>query len=213
MRKEWFQSPNLLSLSRVFLTPFIGYYLALGDSRATVICIILLIVAGITDGLDGYLARRLDQVSKLGMALDPVADKVFAGVLVVLLIFYRDFPVWLAGVIIGRDLLILAAGSILLKGKELVLPSNISGKYAFGVIPFLVGSYIIRFDFGVMLMTYVTVLLLIVSTIIYARVFVTVKKGVAMSVFHDKPAYKVMRIGASMLVLAVFFYKMLVEFI
>ena len=98
MPSPWLQIPNLVSLSRIAMVPFLGYYLARGDDRSTLICAILMIVAGITDGLDGYLARRLGQISKLGIALDPVADKIFAGALVLLLIFYRDFPIWLAAV-------------------------------------------------------------------------------------------------------------------
>ena len=208
MSNQWLQIPNLVSLSRVALTPFVGYYLAQGDNRSTLICAILLVVAGITDGLDGYLARRLGQVGKLGIALDPIADKVFAGVLVILLIFYREFPVWLAAAIVGRDLLILAAGSMLLKGKQVVIPSNITGKYAFGVMAFLLGSYVIRFDFGIWLTTTATVALLILSTIVYARVFVYVRRGKDAPVFNDRPIYKILRIGGSLILLVIFLYKL-----
>ncbi len=211
MPSPWLQIPNLVSLSRVVLTPFVGYFLARGDNQSTLICVVLLLIAGITDGLDGYLARRLNQVSKLGIALDPVADKVFAGVLVVLLILYRDFPIWLAVAIIGRDLLILIAGSILLRGQKLVIPSNITGKYAFGVMAFLLGSYVIRFEFGIILTTWVTVALLILSTIIYARVFLRASRGRPQPDFVDKLLYKVLRIGASLVALAVFLYRMVVD--
>ncbi len=208
MPSPWLQIPNLVSLSRVAIVPFLGYYLARGDDRSTLICAILMMVAGITDGLDGYLARRLGQVSKLGIALDPVADKIFAGALVVLLIFYREFPVWLAAAIVGRDLLILVAGLILLKGKELVIPSNITGKYTFGVMAFLLGSYVIRFQFGIWFTTAWTVVMLILSTIVYARVFLFVRKGESLPVFQDRTIHKALRIGASILAIAYFFYRL-----
>ncbi|UCE24301.1 MAG: CDP-alcohol phosphatidyltransferase family protein [Candidatus Zixiibacteriota bacterium] len=211
MPSPWLQIPNLVSLSRVALTPFVGYFLARGDNQSSLICVALLLIAGVTDGLDGYLARRLNQVSNLGIALDPVADKVFAGVLVVLLILYREFPIWLAAAIIGRDLLILIAGSILLRGQKVVIPSNITGKYAFGVMAFLLGSYVIRFEFGIILTTWVTVVLLILSTIIYSRVFLRANRGQPQPVFVDKPLYKVLRISASVVALAVFVYRMAVD--
>ncbi|UCG61190.1 MAG: CDP-alcohol phosphatidyltransferase family protein [Candidatus Zixiibacteriota bacterium] len=200
--------PNLVSLFRVVLIPFLGYFLAQGDSRSTLICAGLYVLAGISDGLDGYLARKMGQVSQFGIALDPIADKVLAGALVILLIFYRDFPVWLAAAILGRDLLILIAGLLLLKGKKVVVPSNITGKYAFGVMAFLLGSYIIRFEFGIVLTTWVAVILLILSTIVYARVFVLVRKGRPAPVSADKPVYKFLRVGGSVLLLVLFFYKL-----
>lgn len=208
MSSEWFRLPNLLSLSRVAMTPFLGYYLAGGDGRSTVICAGILLLAAATDGLDGYLARRTGQVTKLGIALDPIADKIFAGVLVVLLIFYREFPVWLAAAIVGRDLVILIAGLLLLRGREIVVPSNITGKYTFTVVAFLLGSHVIRFDFGIWLMTLLTVLLLILSTVIYARVFLKVRGGDAAPVFADKPLYKILRITTGLVVLVVFFFRL-----
>lgn len=209
MFREMLNIPNLLSLSRIFLAPVIGYYLWRGDARSTLICLILLAIAGITDGLDGYLARRLNQVSNFGIALDPVADKILAGAVVVMLIFYRDFPLWLAVLIIGRDVLILLAGMYLVKERRLVLPSSITGKYAFAAIAFLLGSYIIRFDFGILLTTYVTIGLLVASTINYARVFMRVRNGRDMPVFRDRPVYKALRVGASIVGLVIFFYKLL----
>ena len=200
--------PNLLTILRILLIPVfvVAFYLPFSWGRE--LATALFVLAAITDWLDGYLARRMGQVSQLGIALDPIADKVFAGVLVILLIFYREFPVWLAAAIIGRDLLILVAGLLLLSGKKVVIPSNITGKYAFGVMAFLLGSYIIRFEFGIALTTYATVALLILSTLVYARVFVRVRRGRAAPVFADKPVYKSLRVGGSVLLLALFCYKL-----
>jgi len=208
MASEWLKLPNLISLSRVAMTPFVGYFLAQGDDQSTMICAGFLILAAVSDGLDGYMARRMGQVSSLGIALDPIADKIFAGVLVILLIVYREFPVWLAAAIIGRDLIILVAGSLLLKGRKVVIPSNITGKYTFSAIAVLIGSYVIRFPFGIWLMTLFTILFLITSTIIYARVFVHVRRGDSAPVFADKPLYKIMRVAATLAVSAVFLYRL-----
>jgi CDP-diacylglycerol--glycerol-3-phosphate 3-phosphatidyltransferase len=205
---EILQPANLLSLSRVLLTPFIGYYLWRGDNQATLVCALLLIVAGITDVLDGYVARRLNQISRLGMVLDPLADKVLVVALVVMLIFFRGFPLWLAVVIVGRDLLILAAGMVLLKGSDIIIPSNMTGKRAFAAIALLLGSYIIRFDFGIMLMTYVTIILVAASTTIYIKCFVLLRKGVPLTPFADRPLYRITRAVVTIAVLGEYFYKL-----
>ncbi len=206
--REILQPANLLSLSRVFLTPFIGYYLWRGDSDATIIALALVVLAGITDGLDGYVARKLNQVGKLGIALDPVADKVFAGILAILLILYRDFPIWLAAVIIGRDLAIMLVGAIVIRKREVTLPSNLTGKYAFAAIATLLASYVIRFDFGITMMTCFTILFLILSTINYARVFVVVLGGGEVPSFRDRPAFRLSRIIASLTMIVWFFWEL-----
>ncbi|NOY87998.1 MAG: hypothetical protein GXO93_01235 [FCB group bacterium] len=208
MLKELLRLPNLLSLSRILLTPFIGYYLSLDSPQATIICIALLVVAGLTDGFDGYLARRLNQVSQLGIALDPIADKIFAGGLVILLVLYRNLPLWLALVIIGRDLLIIGAGFLLLKDKKMVVPSNLTGKYAFAAIAFLLGSYVIRFSFGIHLTTYLALMFIIASIFNYLMVFIKIRKTNQIPVFQDKPIYKKMRMGFNLSFLFVFFFQL-----
>jgi CDP-diacylglycerol--glycerol-3-phosphate 3-phosphatidyltransferase len=203
------QIPNLLSLVRIALVPVVGYYLSLGDEQSSLLALILLIVAGITDGLDGYLARKLKQVSPLGIALDPVADKIFAGALVILLVLYRNLPLWLAGIILGRDLLIIAGGLVVIKKRTAPIPSNLTGKYTFVVIVFLLASYIIRFDYGMTMMTYLTIVLVAASTVNYGRVFTAVSRGRALPSFHDKTSYKVVRLLLSAVILVVYFYHLL----
>jgi phosphatidylglycerophosphate synthase len=136
------------------------------------------------------------QVTPLGVALDPIADKAFATILVVGLIFFRDFPIWLAGSVVVRDLLILWGGVSLLRRKpDLVLPSNLTGKWAFASLVVLLGAYIIKFNFSIILMTPIATVLLIASLVNYARVFVTFARGEEIAPFHDKTAYRALRIA------------------
>jgi len=188
------QLPNLVSLSRIALIPLLGYYLASDAPHAVAVCVGLISLAGITDGLDGILARRLGQITPLGIALDPIADKIFAGALVILLVIFRQFPIWLASVIVGRDLIILLAGLILLKDKEVVIPSNLTGKYTFAALVVLLLSYVMRFDFGIAVMTWIALVLIAVSVCGYARVFQRVRSGRPAPVFADKPVYRWLRI-------------------
>ena len=201
--------PNLLSLSRVVVAPVIGYFLWKGDGQSTLICVVLLVLAGITDGLDGYLARRMRKVSRLGIALDPIADKVFAGILVVMLILFRDFPIWLAVVIIGRDFLILGIGVSLVRKYDLNLPSNLIGKYAFCSIVALLGSYVIRFDFGIIFYTWFTIGLVVASFVSYGVVFFKVRRSHNQpQPFSERPVFRTVRIAASLGLLFFTIYKL-----
>ncbi len=202
------QIPNLVSLTRILLTPFVGYFLWRGDSQSTLICASLLVVAAITDFLDGYLARRLGQVTRLGIALDPLCDKIFAGALVVMLVLFRGFPVWLAAAIVGRDLVIVGAGLYLMRGRDIDMPSNLTGKYAFAAIAVLLGSYVIRFDFGITLMIWITVALLVASIVSYSRVFVIIKRGLSPRPFSDRPLFRTLRIAVAVMVAVVYLHRL-----
>ncbi len=185
--------PNLLSLSRIFITPIIGYYLWKDDIVSTYICFGLLVLASITDGLDGYTARKMKLTSELGHILDPLADKVMATGVVILLVFFRDMPIWLAGIIVGRDLLILIAAAVLLRGQKVVVPSNLTGKYTFTALSLLLGSYIIHYDFGIISLTYISLVLIALSLVGYIRVFLVVRRGEKLIKFEDRLLYKVGR--------------------
>lgn len=103
--------PNGLSISRVLL---VGCYLALlfGPNQR-VIATFVLAVAGITDFLDGYLARRLHQVTTLGKILDPVADRVLLGSAMSSMVIYGAIPIWLAATVLAREAIVSCAVLIL----------------------------------------------------------------------------------------------------
>ncbi len=102
--------PNLLTALRIVLIPVIVglFYLPYGWGD-TLACM-LFATAGITDSLDGYMARRMGQVSRLGTFLDPVADKLIVATALVLIVSHN--PTWYvtltAAVIIGREIAISA---------------------------------------------------------------------------------------------------------
>ncbi|MBN2226531.1 MAG: CDP-alcohol phosphatidyltransferase family protein [candidate division Zixibacteria bacterium] len=205
--------PNILSLVRIALTPAVGYFLWRGDQSGTVICFVLLVVAGLTDLFDGMLARKLNQVTPLGKILDPIADKIFTIVLIIELVFFRDFPVWMASAIIGRDLLILALGGSLLRGKKVDVQSNLTGKYYFCAVVTLLAVYLIRFPFGQMYMLYVTSALLVLSTINYGYVFGHVLKRGETPVFIDRKIFVFMRVTATTAISLILLYRLYTDMI
>ena len=105
--------PNILTLSRIVMIPVFVIIFYLPFSWHYLAACVIFILAAITDGLDGYYARKLGQTSALGAFLDPVADKLMIAVVLVLLV--EDDPdnwsFWLAlpaAVIIGREITISA---------------------------------------------------------------------------------------------------------
>jgi cardiolipin synthase len=118
--------PNALTWLRILVTPAIGLSLAKGDMRAA---LPLLAVAAATDAADGWLARRWRVESALGAYLDPVADKMLAATVFVGLAFAGMLPWWLAGIVFGRDLMILAfAAWALRRTRVRRFPPSVWGK-------------------------------------------------------------------------------------
>ncbi len=102
--------PNLLSVGRLVLVAVFVWLLFGPDDRVAA-CIVLA-VAGVTDFVDGYIARRFNQVSTLGKVLDPTADRVVLATGVISIAVYGAVPGWLAGVVLARE--VLVSGAVLL---------------------------------------------------------------------------------------------------
>ncbi len=99
--------PNLISGIRILLVFPVAWYLWHADFF---MALILFIVAGLSDGLDGYLARRYQWTSSLGGWLDPVADKLMQVTTYVMLAWLGLIPLWLVMLILARDVMIVAGG-------------------------------------------------------------------------------------------------------
>ena len=100
--------PNLLTASRLVFTPLIAHQVLNGRFWAA---IAIFIISGITDAVDGPIARKLGVVSRFGVFLDPVADKLFVAVIYLCLAWIRQVPWWLIAIVFARDMLILAVAA------------------------------------------------------------------------------------------------------
>ncbi len=98
--------PNWITFSRLLGIPFIIYGLQNPTSQARWICFTIFVVAAATDWLDGYLARKLNQVSDLGKFLDPLVDKLLVLAPLLSLIELGQIPAWGVFLILGRELAI-----------------------------------------------------------------------------------------------------------
>ncbi len=102
--------PNGLTFLRLILTPVIVMLLMKG---AYTWALLGFVVAGITDGLDGYFARSLRERTEFGRVLDPVADKMLLGSVFFTLAFLGHLPLWLVLIAVGRDLVLIVGSCIL----------------------------------------------------------------------------------------------------
>lgn len=125
LKGEVVNVPNLLSFLRIALVP-VFLWLLLDEFFLAAIAV--LAFAGLTDFLDGYLARKLNQTTKLGKMLDPVADRLYIFATLLALSATGYVPWWLAGLVILRDLLMLISLPVLASVGYKSLPVHYLGK-------------------------------------------------------------------------------------
>jgi cardiolipin synthase len=133
--------PNVLSMLRLLLVPV---FLLLVVRGAYVAALLVLVVASLSDLLDGYLARRFDQVTRLGQLLDPAADRLYIFAALVGLAANGLVPWWIVVVIVARDVMLLVLGVVLANHGFGPLPVHQLGKAAtfalfFGVPVIMLG--------------------------------------------------------------------------
>lgn len=117
-----FLPANLITILRIVLTPV---FTVLVIERKYGWALVVLAGAGLSDGLDGLVARWFKQETALGVALDPIADKLFAGAAFLTLSYRHALPWWLTILVLGRDVAILVTALIfsLLAGYRPFRPS------------------------------------------------------------------------------------------
>lgn len=122
---------NALSASRIVLALPLAYALY---TKAYPWVWILTLVAAASDFLDGFFARRFNEVSDAGKILDPVADKILVGLGAAALFASNQIDAWFLLAVVCRDLLILAGGIFVQRKKHFLVTSNMTGKIAVGIV-------------------------------------------------------------------------------
>ena len=116
--------PNILTIIRFLLIPIIVIFAFQDNYIAT---IIILTISGLTDVLDGYIARKYNFITNFGKLMDPLADKMTQVALLGTLAIQKIIPVWIIVVVIIKEFL-MVSGASFLYGKELVVSSKWYGK-------------------------------------------------------------------------------------
>lgn len=122
--------PNLLSVVRICLVPLFAGIFFLEYPKHVAVALVVFFLAGATDVLDGWLARRNGWVSNLGKVLDPLADKLMQCTVLICFYIKEIIPVWLMLLYVGKELLVLAGSLFVFRRKKVVVKSNFFGKLA-----------------------------------------------------------------------------------
>lgn len=117
--------PNLISFGRLALVPVFAVLIIQGED---IWALAVLAVSGASDWLDGLIARRFNQVSRLGQLLDPAADRLFILATLIGLALRDVVPVWLVVVLVGRDVLLACLLPVLARHGYGPLPVHFAGK-------------------------------------------------------------------------------------
>jgi len=123
--------PNSLTIFRIFLVPFLVVVLLTRFDGKEYLGVLIFLVAAATDFLDGYLARRRNEVTDLGMLLDPIADKLLISAALISLVEQSIAPAWMVVVIVGREFAISGLRNVATQ-RGINIPASIWGKFKMG---------------------------------------------------------------------------------
>ncbi len=128
MGEVYLNLPNSLTLLRILLIPVFVWFFSESSSDRALAAGLVFACAAFTDFLDGYLARKSGQITNLGKLLDPVADKLLVASGLILLVQFQRVAVWLAIVMIARELIVTGARVVAAK-EGFVVPADSLGKF------------------------------------------------------------------------------------
>ena len=124
----FFNLPNQISLLRILLSPVFYFYFLLPDQFSAIIAVSVFTIASISDWLDGYLARKLGLISRVGKFLDPLADKVLTSIAFWAFYVLEIMPLWMVLIIVIRDIT-LTFYRVYEEFKGKSIPANLFAKW------------------------------------------------------------------------------------
>ena len=173
--KQFWTLSNAISLVRAVLTLPAVWLIALGPGYMWEASGVVAVMIA-SDWVDGYVARRRGEISRWGKILDPLADKVGIGAIAIALVCFKNLPVGLLVAVLVRDAAIFLGGVYLVGQCGVVLASNIWGKATSLALSGLLLAYFWEADLLKPALVGISVALLVISLISYARrFFVTTK--------------------------------------
>jgi CDP-diacylglycerol---glycerol-3-phosphate 3-phosphatidyltransferase len=99
---------NMITIVRIIMVPFVLVILLTEMQNKEIIAFTIFVTAAITDSIDGYIARKFNQITSLGKFLDPLADKLLVSAALIALVYLQEVETWAAAIIILRELFISA---------------------------------------------------------------------------------------------------------
>ncbi|OHD68767.1 MAG: hypothetical protein A2W19_10920 [Spirochaetes bacterium RBG_16_49_21] len=169
-------------MTRIILAPFLGYFIykesITGDSiyLACELGIVAAII--ISDFFDGFFARMMNQVTKLGQFLDPVADKFAVIIAFTFLVLYKDFPLWIYLLASIREVAAVLIGAVLFSKRDIEVKPNFIGKLGVSSIALAGTVYILSLDYSYRGITlkqftlFLVVLFYILGGLLYIKTYI-----------------------------------------
>jgi CDP-diacylglycerol---glycerol-3-phosphate 3-phosphatidyltransferase len=176
-----FTISNLLTALRIFAGPLLGYFIYLESKTGEAVYLKyeIAVVIGIilSDFFDGKLARWMNQVTKLGQYMDPIADKFAALIAMTALVLYKGFPLWVYILAMTREILAVIVGISLYVKKDIEVKPNIFGKLCAGCLAFSGAVYIMSLDYEIggvtlkQLSIFLVVMFYVLGGILYVKTY------------------------------------------
>ena len=149
LRREFTNLPNLVTMGRVALVPFVLLFIDNFSPLRSFIASLLYLGAAAGDALDGYLARSRGQVSMLGKFLDPLADKLIVTAVLVFMVELGRVPAWVVVVLLARDFAINGLRSVA-SAQGLVIAASDGGKIKTALQLVAIGMLLIHFRYPIL---------------------------------------------------------------
>lgn len=167
--------PNILTSFRFLLIPVFVYFFFSNLAYGVEIAVVTFLFAGLTDTLDGYIARKYNLITKLGIVLDPLADKLMLITVLVSVTFSNNIPLWIIWVVSLKEALMILGAFSLLNENNVVIPANIFGKLSTMLSYIAILAILFEFPFNKQIL-YAYVATAIIALIVYLNAFISVKR-------------------------------------
>ena len=120
--------PNVLSVIRICLVGVFVFVFFYNYPDNLILALIVFLTAGLTDVIDGFLARRFNWITNAGKILDPLADKLMQCTVLICMLIKKLIPAWLVFPFIVKEFLMLVGGLFIIKKRRVIVVSNVFGK-------------------------------------------------------------------------------------
>lgn len=167
--------PNILTVLRFLLIPAFVYYFFSAFENGIRIATGIFILAGLTDILDGYIARKYNLVTRLGIIMDPLADKLMLLTVLVSITVKHQIPLWIIFVVAAKEILMVLGAITLFNDHDIVVPANRFGKLSTIAFYIAVLTMTFRLPYSSFFM-YVFVLATFLALIAYLNNYLSIKK-------------------------------------
>ncbi|MGI6587052.1 MAG: CDP-alcohol phosphatidyltransferase family protein [Gracilibacteraceae bacterium] len=173
--------PNALTIFRLVLIPGFVYYYFSSMGYGERIAMVLFAAAGLTDILDGFIARRCNLVTRLGTVLDPLADKLMLLTVLISITMKNQIPLWIIIVVAIKETLLVLGAITLFNQHDIVVPANRFGKLS--TIAFYIAILSVAFEVpysSVMLDGFVIITVL--ALVVYVNCYISIRRQKKMDV-------------------------------